>query len=557
MELTNALKGWLVANAGVKSDASDDDFRAAAAKAIVDGTLSAEKLTELCTSKEDEAVKGVMDLLGSLQKSIDELKSEKAAAGSDTKAAASATATAAEPADDAKNAGESKDTKTADAAADAKETKDAQPETLDQRIKRLMSGGSSDLSRPAEPVVKRAVESYSRTKTALVCPERTVKGSLHPMGGQQAQNMGRPMDTSSDADKALAGVWAKFQILAVTPKLAGNPRAAFEMLNEHEKDLLVTLVEDEMWDDSKDSRLGTRKGYQGGLKALIDTSASGGIEAAPIVFDDMVIEAPLLYGELYPLVNVVPLASGRRIEGVQTGRVTGSWGGVDDTAISLFTTTSYVTAFDTTIFRWEGAVTIGLDFLSDTPIDFGAHMTRQYGERLLEDLDDVIAAGNGSTQPEGISVKSGTTSVAFGGATSISNYESLRYGVAKAELAGPMGRTAVFVGNEVSYRRVRAIPVGASDARRLFGNDHLAPGAGGYGFAGASFRINESLANTTILFCVMGRYRMYRRKGFTVRTTMEGSTLVRANEVLITVQARYGGQLERGAVCAKTTTAPA
>jgi len=269
-----------------------------------------------------------------------------------------------------------------------------------------------------------------------------------------------------------------------------------------------------------------------------------------------VIQAPLLNGELFPLVNVVPIDRGRRIEGVSVGKVTGSWGGVDDSPISLFDTTSYISAFDTTIYRWEGAIAIGLDFLSDTPIDFGMLITNQYGERLLEDLDDVIATGNGTTQPEGVINKSGTTSVSFGGATTIGAYESLRFSVPKQEHVPPYNQTAVFCGTETSYMRALAIPVSNTDARRLY-NTNALPDYDGYSFMGRPYKINASLGNQRIFYAVLGRYRMYRRRGLTLRTTTEGATLVRGNEMLIVATARYGGQLERGACAAITTNAPA
>jgi hypothetical protein len=226
---------------------------------------------------------------------------------------------------------------------------------------------------------------------------------------------------------------------------------------------------------------------------------------------------------------------------------------VDDTSISLFNTASYVSAFDTTIFRWEGAVKIGLDFLSDTPIDFGAHFTAQYGERLLEDLDDVIATGNGTTQPEGVMTKSGTTSVSFGSAAAtLGGYESLRFSVTKQEHRANLMSTAVFCGTETSYMRARAIPVGASDARRLGGMDYSS-----YRWMERDFKVNGSMTNAQIFYAILGRYRMYRRRGLTIRTSTEGDTLIRANEMLISVTARLGGQLERAACAAITSTAQA
>jgi HK97 family phage major capsid protein len=376
------------------------------------------------------------------------------------------------------------------------------------------------------------------------------------MSGQRVELCGRGLDVPSMADKALAGVWAKFQIMSVTNRFGGSPMAAWERLNDHEKSLLHHLTENEMWDDSDDRYDRQRKGYPGGVKALIDDAGSGGLEAAPIVFDDQVIQIPLLYGELLPLVTQIPLSRGRRVEGVQLGNITASWGGIDHTTVTLFNTASLVTALNTTVYRWEGALTIGLDFISDTPINFGTLITQKYGERLLNDLDDVIATGNGTTQPEGIMTKTGTTSVAFGGATTLTAYETLRSSVTKAELKAIPTGSAVFCGTETAYTRAMGIPVGASDVRRLSNTINM-PNYDGYVWMGRPYKVNDSLANNQIFFAAMPRYRMYRRKGFAVRTSTEGDTLIRANEMLLTVMARYGGQLERGACAAVTTTAPA
>lgn len=542
MNLSEALKKWARENLSVKEAASDEDYRKALGDAIAGGKLSVADYTKMAAEtgagKEDVSdFEKKLDTLIELQKKQLELATAGATKGGSTPEPEPAKSTEPEP-------------KTPE-----------RPEWHRKMTKALGQSDKSPLPRDefGEVRVKGAWENYRTEKSALMLPQdaRTKSGSPHPMAGQRLAQFGVGMDSQSELEKAHAGVWAKFQILSVTPKLAGSADRAWEKLTEHERELLWDLCERGSWDDSRDGRPGSRRGYQGGIKALIDDATSGGLEAAPIVFDDMVIQTPLLYGELYPLVNTVPLDRGRRIEGVATGTVTGGWGGVDDSAISLFTTTSYVSAFDTTIYRWEGAVRIGLDFLSDTPIDFSNHITQQYGERLLEDLDDVIAVGNGTTQPEGVMNKSGVTSVAFGGANSIGNIESLRFGVAKAEHRSTVANSAVFCGTETTYQRWRALSVGGSDARRLFGIDHFGPNAGGYMIDGARFAINESMANTQAFYAILARYRMYRRRGLTIRTSTEGDTLIRNNELLIVAMARYGGQLERGACAAVSTTLPA
>lgn len=538
MNITKRLKDWLVENDFASEDASDDDFKKAVGSAFADGKLTSDKFAELTTDEEGNQAKGAIESLKSLNEKfdtmIDLLQGNKESKESDT---------------------DSKDKE----EESTKDGKKGAPNPTPSRMTKAvasMGGLPEDGDKSIDVRVKEAAEMYSRDRKSLVFPETKSNGKPHSLAGQTVTRFNKSVQGSSDLGLALSGVWAKFQILSVTPRLAGNAQRAWEILNPHEKELLCYLTENEDWDDSTDNRLNKTKGYSNrnggtGLKALIDDSTSGGLEAAPIVFDENVIETPLLFGELFPRVNQIPLDRGRRIEGVSTGTVTGSWGGVDDTAVSLFDTTSYVSAFDTTIYRWEGAVRIGLDFLSDTPIDFGAHITRQYGERLLEDLDDVIATGDATTQPDGIMNASGATTVSFGGSTSLGNYESLRFGVSKAEHGPTVKSSAVFCGTETSYSRAMAIPVGASDARRLGGMDYDS-----YRWMQRPYAINESLTNQQIFYAIMARYRMYIRRGFMVRTSTEGDTLIRNNEMLIVVMGRYGGQMERGGPVALTTDAP-
>jgi len=537
MKLTKALKKWLESKGLVEAGADDDAYKKAAAEAIVSGDLTNDKLIELTTEEDDEAASAVDKRFEALEAKFDTL--------------IDAVGNLAPKQEVEEEVEEPKHAET-----ETKEVETVGASKTTQAISKM--GGTP--TEPGEPRVKDAIESYDSTKSAMHYPDRTRKDTPHRFAGERCTLRGRELDNPSDADKAMAGAWAKFQLYCQTPKLAGNAKQAWEIMTDHEKSLLTTLASEKCdWDNSTDKKDFVTKGYQSetgrGVKALIDDVVSGGLEAAPIVFDDMVISTPLLFGELYPLVNEVPLARGRRIEGVEVGQVTGSWGGVDDTAISLFNTASYVSAFDTTVYRWEGAVQIGLDFVSDTPIDFGSIITKQYGEKLLEDLDDVIAVGNGTTQPEGI-MNSGATAVAFGGATSLSNYESLRFGVGKAEHKGPVGKTAVFCGNETSYSRAIGLPVGGSDTRRVFGMNGDT-NYDGYAMMQRAYKINDTLTNQQVFYAILGRYRMYRRKGFTVRTSTEGDTLIRNNEMLIVVMARYGGQLERTACASLTTTAAA
>jgi HK97 family phage major capsid protein len=539
------MRKWLIDECNVKATSTDDEFKKAAGTALAAGTLTAEKLTELSTTKEDEEADDVVSLFKGISDTFKDIsKSLKT--------------------DEKSGEAETKDGEEPDGEKSAKTTKPtgekAKPSMLEKLFTRSAGPVDEDVDGEEKSFsvrIKEVAEQYTDTKSALTFPEYTDKGKAHPLAGKPvkdySEGASRTIHEASDLDKAVAGAYGKF--LVQTARLKSRS-LAFAQLPQHDRELLCHAMEKMTWGGSSDggdyADIKNRRLTPAEQKALIDDSTSGGLEAAPIVFDDMVIQTPLLNGELYPLVTQVPLDRGRRVEGVSVGNVTGSWGGVDDTAISLFNTASYVAAFDTTIFRWEGAIRLGLDFLSDTPIDFGPIITAQYGERLLEDLDDVIAVGNGTTQPEGIMTKSGTTSVSFGGATSIGNYESLRFGVPKKEHKANVKSSAVFVGTETSYQRVRAIPVGASDARRLGGMDYDS-----YSWMQRPYKINESLTNSQIFYAILARYRMYRRRGLSMRQSTEGDTLIRNNELLMVAMARYGGQLERGACAAVTSTAPA
>lgn len=544
MRMTVALKQWLIANCGVKSEADDDTFRKAAGDAFASGRLTAERYTELAADPDTEKANTLMERFDAIADGIEKLTEAMKTKEAEAKA---------------------KGVKTEEKKAEAKEVKTEKVQLSNMAKMVARMGGTpvepDDENKSFDIRVKEAAEQYSTTKTALLYPTHTKSGRGHSLAGQRVVDFsekGRALDEPSDRDRAVAGAYCKF--MCATAQRHGSRTFGFQSLPQHDKELLCYALENMEWNGASDGGMHAdiinRRLLPGEQKALIDDATSGGLEAAPIVFDDMVIQTPLLYGELFPLVNTVPIDRGRRIEGVATGTVTGSWGGVDDTAVSLFTTTSYVSAFDTTIFRWQGSIRIGLDFLSDSPIDFGAHVTAQYGERLLEDLDDVIATGNGTTQPEGVMNKSGVTSVAFGAATSIGAYESLRFGVTKAEHRPNVASSAVFCGTETSYQRALAIAVGASDYRRL-SNTISMPNYDGYNWMQRPYKINSSLTNAQIFYAILGRYRMYRRRGLSIVTSREGDTLVRNNEMLIVAMARYGGQLERAACAALTTTAPA
>jgi len=406
--------------------------------------------------------------------------------------------------------------------------------------------------------VKKVKDMYSDAKEAPQYPSTTKTGQSHPFAGQSVFEFTdagkRQVSGTSELEKAVNGAYLK---LTANMQMKNVPRAM--RLTDHDKELLKYAMNEMKWGgvlrgscDSDPGSIAVKNRRLTGMevKTVIDDIATGGLEIAPISFDDQVITIPLLFGELAPFVNMVPITRGRRIESATLGNMSLTSAGsvVDDTAIPLFATAGFISAFDTTIHVVHGAIEIGLDLMSDSPIDIAGHVTTKYGELLLAWLDEQIAIGDGVVEPEGIMVAAGTTAVSFGGvAATLGGYEAQLFGVPKRYKQGFDRSRLRFAANETTYSRARGIPVGAADARRLYGMNEE-----NYSIFDHGFSIVDTMTNLQGFFANLARYRMYRRLGLTMNMTMEGRELTLRNKMLITSRARYGGRLEDGNAAAVT-----
>jgi len=545
MKLTPKLKAWLEKEAGVAVGSEDSVYLEAAAKAVISGTLTAD-LQKALTVDEDAAKATKLETM--LEKMLNRLEAT-------------------------------------DAAIAELKAKPEQPVVVEEK------GGGLKESVPEMPAavkaainetgekapgagirVKGAHERYDNTKTAAVYPATSRQGAKHAMAGMPVSIDGgypgaptRTIHAPNQLDQAISGVWFKF---AAMSSMGRDP---FRSFTEHEKDMFDFIL--------NECEFGGAIGGQGmdvGAKAcfkeptrlseqfrknVVDDAVSGGLEAAPIVFDDSIITFPLLHGELFPRVKVINIDRGRRIEGVTVQNVTMTWGGGDSQPndlstnnIALFDTDSFIAAFDTLIRTVDGAIRLGKDFLSDSPIAIGTEVQRAYGEKFLEELDRVIAVGaSGSGEPVGVMNAAGTTSVTTTnnttGPPTVGDYEALLFGVPKQYRTAFGSAASCFVANEVSYQRARGIPVGGSDERRVFGMNEE-----DYMLLGHPYAIHHGMTNVQGFFFVGPRYRMYRRLGLVIDVEDRGETLKRANNILITARARFGGQLEDGAAASVSTT---
>ncbi|HEV7281330.1 MAG TPA: phage major capsid protein [Pirellulaceae bacterium] len=285
-------------------------------------------------------------------------------------------------------------------------------------------------------------------------------------------------------------------------------------------------------------------------KALLNDSLSGGSAAVPQFFDDALISFPLLYGELFPHVDLRNVPIGASIEGASVGNPDAVWGNPDGTEVALFDTADLVSEINTSIHPVTIAVEVSRDLLSDSPGELGRILTENCGQRLLAELDRVIALGDGTTEPEGLLNASGigtvNTAEGVSGPPTVSDYESLLFALPKQYRSGPM--RVCFLSNDTSYRRAKGIEVGTTDQRRVFGMEHE-----NYLTLGRPHRIQTDIANGVAACVALAKYRMYRRLGFQIEWHMGGAELARRNVALLIVRGRFGGRLVDANAAAKWT----
>lgn len=586
MKVTAALRAKLLELGLITKDADDSKAISAALKAVGDGKISANELAELTADKEDEQADSLIKSLESIATVTSELvtlvknqgeRLEKIEKGGEKTGKEGNDPEDTEPEDTEPEAGTKGKNPEGDGGKSGKEGgksgkngKEGESGTPGKSpgksaIGSFLTKFSEEYHEDESPIsveVKSVAANYDSTKSAATYPEFTSRGVRHPMAGQTVSEANRKIDKSSELDQAINGAWIKY-MLASSAK--GQPIPRGLRLTEHDRHLVeyalheskfVGVINGEGSDSDGSISVKGRKLSASEIKAVLDDGTSGGLEVAPITFDDAIIMIPILRGEFFPNVNVKTITRGRRVEGGIIGNVTLSSGGADNIAIPLFNTANFIAAFDTTIHVVNGSIEIGLDFESDSVPDVGRIVSEQYGMVLSNWLDRVVCVGNGSTEPEGIMVASGTVNVSAangtGGPATVGDYEGLLFGVPKKYKQGFPTSRIMYGANETTYSRARGIAVGSGDQRRVFGMNQE-----DYQLFGHPFGISEDMANNQRFYANMARYRMYRRLGLTMRMSTEGKELIRNNLMLITARARFGGQLEDGNAAAVTVNGQA
>jgi HK97 family phage major capsid protein len=359
---------------------------------------------------------------------------------------------------------------------------------------------------------------------------------VHVKTGQPVRDeRGREAMSQSEHESAKAGAFLKH--------LAARGGSGISLAKD-DRDLLDECFADRWCGKYQSHYLAGLPGAN--VKALLNDSVSGGAEVVPEWFDDNLITFPLLTGELFAFIDLRPVPRANSIEAASVGNPDVTWGTSEGTPISVFDTSSLIAEINTSIHPVTVALEVGRDFLADAAADVGRTLTENIGQKMAAELDRVIGAGNGTSEPQGITVASGIGTAnaenGAGGPPTLADYEALMFAIGKQYRSRAM--RPAFVSNDVTYRRSRAIKIdptdpGSTDQRPVFGLDAV----NSYMTLDWPHRIQGDIGNATAVFGALSRYRMYRRQGFEVRWEFGGAELARKNLALLIVRGRFGGRV--------------
>ena len=367
----------------------------------------------------------------------------------------------------------------------------------------------------------------------------------------------RPVETEIGGPYAMQPSSLELAKLAVYFKWVCAMGKLNVSFTDHEKSILHDILTRDTWKGISGEDTFVRTGHPGaGVKAdLLSDTTSGGEYLVPEWYDAMLIHYPLLHSELLPHVLVREVTHGNAVAGAAIDNVTMTSDLTDGTPATPFDCTDLVVNFDTTLFDSGCFIAVGKDLLEDVGniVNLGADLLMLLGQSWMSWLDEQIAIGDGSTEPEGLFTASGTTSVASANGTAgpftAGDIEALCFGLGK-QYRIPSFAPA-YVTADTMYRRARQVPVSTADARRIFGMDHQA-----YTLLEYPVKIQNNITNGSIGFGCLSKYRLYKRSGPQMKIETGGKTLALANQALVYLRGRVGGRLSDPSAFAKMTDAP-
>lgn len=570
--MTPTLKQYLIDHHGLASDATDEDAKNLASAKILSKELSVDKYAELLqadAAQPSAAQQKLNEMLQEQSKSTATAVAEQLSPALEKLAdVLKERGTPTPPAaDDDVTPGD--DDEPLSAAEVSKQLAEMEKKLEEKLKKQFVDSGqflgddgaslmsmSRSVSDDDELMirVKSVVEGYNHTPTALTYKSHRAK--LLGIDGHPMKYGEREVDVSTERTKTLSAVWLKLQCAPESLTKREMEHVHWTLHNEkfHVPDGKGTnsrlLTEDERHDVLDRHMNFYTRGYN---KTLLDeTSGSTGAHAVPEFFDmDMIVTPTLASENLLSFVNVVPVNRGSSAENFILGRPT-IGAHTEGSALSLFTTTGFITNHDTDFFRAMGAMEIGLNYEEDAHPGLVDGIIGQYRESAALWFNEQIAAGDGTTEPTGIVNESGTADITpsnptTGGIVLTDTMNSL-FGIDKAHRTrgGDQSyrQSLIFICFDQTYKRIRSISTGVTgDTRQVFGMD-----VHNYELFGQPVIIVESGITAAHFIAVQAKgYRLYLRQGLRFFREEAGSTLRRANTFLIGCDLRAGGRLDEGA----------
>lgn len=393
-----------------------------------------------------------------------------------------------------------------------------------------------------------------KAPSAMYCNKRyeakNKRGEVVYRNGKEA------IDLPSEAQHAKMGV-----IWLDLARRKGLPGA--RELTEHEHQLLLEVKNEELWCgqyagvDYGPTKLATILGRKGTDLIADSGGTSGGDNLVPYFYDVDLYTFPLLYGELYPMVQVTELGISNQVLLPRINNVDASWSSTEGSAnaIPLQTTDALVDKLASNVYNVAFSITVGRDMLADSPVKLGSYIGGLFSRKLMHELDRIVAKGsNSAKEPLGLANTSGANTVTSqsnsAGPYLVTDLENMLSSLPKQYRT--KNDPVCWVMADSSWFRMRGMKTGLSgDQRRVLGYDYE-----GYRLFNRDVKIQNDISGSDIMLANLSLYRMWRRLGLQVETSTVGKTLMLDNEMLWVGRARFAGQFIDGAGLSLMTTAP-
>jgi len=449
------------------------------------------------------------------------------------------------------------------------------------------AGDSGHGSQKGNIDVVSAAKQFDATKSAVYFPKHIGQSdTLHPKAGRPVQLMVddsiKAIHAPSQLEKAIGGAYWKILVRDAC-KASGIQPPAYCRMTELDKALLTHAIENEEWIGVRTQSpvsgddFSVSKAFDGGKeikrrrltqdeqtlfkqkyiqRAISDDVDSGGLYMAPVAFDDAVITYPLLFGQVFPYVQVRD-TNRRRVQRPIMKPVNFSASPSGTTQATPFDTSSLISNFETTIHRATAAIEFDLDLEADSPIAIFDTVIDYLGKSAMQWLDFVATYGNGVNEPLGMFKTAGLLilpsvfgtggPLTYQDANELANRIPTNYKLPQD--------TWAYVGNDTTRAKLKQIRTTSGVETVIISNDES---RSEYKVLGKDYRVVNSynsidMPNGVFGYFALSRYNMYRRLERQVIITDQGRQLALANKRLLVYRMRWGGQLELGGYGAAIT----